>query len=117
MEAIIMHRLTVGAFVSALVLITPNLATAMEDQQELVVQVGDLDTTTEWGADRALHRIRKGAQDVCDAPPGLRSYDDRRAARACIQETMSRAVDDLADPMVATRFYGSRLYAHGGDRS
>jgi UrcA family protein len=117
MEAIIMHRLTVGAFVSALVLITPNLANALEDQQEVIVQVGDLDTTTESGADRALHRIRRAAQDVCDASPGLRSHEERRAARACIQDAMSRAVDDFGDPMVAARFNGGRLYAGRAERS
>lgn len=112
-----MHRLTVGAFVSALVLVTPNLAAASEEQQEVVVQVGDLDTATDRGADRALRRIRRAAQDVCDAAPGLRSHEDRLAARECIQDAMSRAVDDLGDPMVAARFNGSRLYARRGERS
>jgi len=112
-----MHRLTVGAFVSALVLVTPNLAAASDDQQQSVVQVGDLDTSTVRGADRALQRFRKAAQDVCDAAPAMRSRDDRLAARACIQDAMSRAVDDLGDPMVAARFNGSRLYARSGERS
>jgi UrcA family protein len=111
-----MHRLT-GALVSALVLATPNFAAALEDYQEAVVQVGDLDTTTERDADRALHRMRKAAQDVCDAPPALRSHDDRRAARACIEDAMSRAVDEFGDPTVAARFYGSRSYARSGEQS
>ena len=106
-----MHRLTVGAFVSALILITPDMAVALEEQQKAEVQVGDLDTTSERGADRALYRIRRAAQDVCDAPSGMRSRDDRLAGRVCIQEAMSRAVDELGDPMVAAKFNGSRLYA------
>ncbi|HET9230302.1 MAG TPA: UrcA family protein [Vitreimonas sp.] len=111
-----MHRLT-GALVSALVLATPNFAAALEDYQKVVVQVGDLDTTAEQDADRALHRMRRAAQDVCDAPPAMRSYDDRRAAQACVEDAMSRAVDDFGDPAVAARFYGGRLYARSGERS
>jgi UrcA family protein len=112
-----MYRSTVGAVVAALVLITPNLARASEDQQEVVVRVGDLDTTTERGADRALLRIRRAARDVCDVSPGRRSLEDRLSARACVQDAMARAVADLGDPMVAARFNGAPRYARIGEQS
>jgi UrcA family protein len=117
MEAIIMHRSTVSAFVLALVLITPSLALADEPQQEVVVRLDGVDTTTDSGAERALRRIRRAAEDVCDASPGLRSYAERVAARACVHDAMSRAVDDLGDPLVAAKFNGSRAYAASGVRS
>lgn len=111
-----MHRLTVSVFVSALVFILPARADAQE-QQEAVVSLRDIDTATEGGADRALHRIRRAAQDVCDAIRALRAFDDRIAARTCVREAMTRAVDDLGDPIVAARFNGRRLYARRGERS
>jgi UrcA family protein len=117
MEAIIMHRSTVSAFVLALVLITPSLAHAEEAQQEVVVRLGDIDPTTERGAEHALRRIRRAAEDVCDASPGLRPYAERVAARACIHDAVSRAVDDLGDPLVAAKFNGDRVYATRGVRS
>jgi UrcA family protein len=112
-----MQRLT-GAFVSALVLISPTLAIAQEAPlQEAVVNLGDLDTATDRGATRALHRIRRAAEDVCDASTGRRTYQERAATRACVRDAMSRAVDELGEPMVAAKFNGDRQYAGSGARS
>ncbi len=112
-----MNRSTVIAVALALTLCTPSLAHAQAPEQRALVRVGDLGTSTDRGADRALSRIRRAAQEVCDAPPGLRLYDDRVAARACVHNAMSRAVDDLGDPTVAARFNGGRIYAAAGARS
>jgi UrcA family protein len=106
----------VCAFVLALVLITPSLAVADEPQQ-VVVRLDDLDTTTERGAEQALRRIRRAAENVCGASPGLRPHTERAAARACVHDAMSRAVDDLGDPLVAAKFNGGRVYAASGVRS
>lgn len=112
-----MQRLTVSALVSALVLIAPNIAEAAEEQQEAVVTFGDLDMMTERDAARALHRIRRAAEDVCDAAPGLQTMDVRIATRACVQDAMARAVEGLANPLVLAQFNGRRLYARRGDRA
>lgn len=112
-----MHRSTLGAVASALVILSPTLAKAEEQQQEVVVRVSDLDTTSDRGASRALLRIRRAAEDVCDASPGLRRHEERAAARECVNEAMSRAVTDLGDPMVAAKFNGHRLYARSSERS
>lgn len=113
-----MHRSTLGAFVSALVIISPALAKADEQQQqEVVVRVNDLDTASDRGASRALMRIRRAAEDVCDAAPGVRPFEERIAIRECVSEAMSRAVADLGDPTVAAKFNGHSVYARGAERS
>jgi UrcA family protein len=112
-----MQRLT-GAIVAALVLITPALAEAQETlQQEVVVNFGDLDVSTDRDAARALHRIRRAAEDVCDASTGRRTHEDRVATRACMRDAMGRAVDDLGSAAVTARFSGDRVFAGGGVRS
>jgi UrcA family protein len=112
-----MQRLT-GAFVSTLILVSPALAVAQDAPQQAVeVNFGDLNMTTDGGATRALHRIRRAAEDVCDASTGRRTYEDRIATRACVRDAMSRAVDELDSPTVAAKFNGNRQYARSGERS
>jgi UrcA family protein len=112
-----MQRLTC-AFVSALILVSPTLAVAQEAPQQAVeVNFGDLNLTTDRGADRALHRIRRAAEDVCDVTTARLSAEDRIAARACVRDAMGRAVDELGNPQVAAKFSGSRQYALGAQRS
>jgi len=112
-----MQRLTC-AFVSALVLVSPTLAVAQEAPQQAVeVNFGDLNLATDRGSDRALHRIRRAAEDVCDASTGRRTYEDRIATRACVRDAMGRAVDDLGNAQVAAKFNGNRQYARRGERS
>lgn len=112
-----MHRSTLGAVASALVILSPALAKAEEPQQQVVVHMGDLDTSSDRGASRALMRIRRAAEDVCDAGPALRRFEERVAIRECVNDAMSRAVADLGDPIVAAKFNGHRLYARSSERS
>lgn len=107
--------LTVSALF-ALVLVAPSFAQAAEEQREVVVRLGDLDMTTERGASRALHRIRRAAQDIC-SPVGPQTFDLRIATRACVQDAMARAVQDLANPLVSAQFNGADIYAQRGGRA
>lgn len=112
-----MSRSTLGAFVSALIILTPNIAAAGETNKDVAVSLEGIDTSSTQGADHALRRIRNAAENACDVQPGLQSYSERRAARACVNEAVAKAVDDLADPVVTARYRGARSYASAGARS
>jgi UrcA family protein len=112
-----MQRLTVGAVVAALVLIAPDAANASEMRSQVEVSLADVDTATDRGAAQALRRIRDAAEAACDVRPGLQPYHERAAARACVAEAVSRAVDDLGNPLVTARHRGGRTYASAGERS
>ena len=112
-----MHRLTVGAFVSALILITPDIVQGAEMQNQVEVNLEGIDTSSDRGADQAQRRIRHAAEAACGARTGAQPYSERRQARACADEVVSDAVDALADPMVTARYRGIRNYAQSGERS
>jgi UrcA family protein len=117
METTTMHRLTVGAFASALFVVTPSLAAGGETQKQVEVSFADIDTTTDRGADHALRRIRRAAEAVCEVRTGLQPAGERAQARACVNEAVENAVSNLADPMVTARYRGLRTYARRGERS
>jgi UrcA family protein len=112
-----MQRSTVVAVVAALVLIAPNAARAAELRKQVEISLVDIDTTTGRGADQALRRIRDAAEEACDVRPGLQPYHERAAARACVAEAVSQAVDDLGNPVVTARHRGNRSFASAGERS
>jgi UrcA family protein len=112
-----MQRLTLGAFVSALIVLTPNIARAADVEQQARVTLSDLDTGTALGADRALHRIRSAAREVCGATFSRQSFAWRNATEACVDDAMTRAVEELGDPLVSARFSGAQLYARRGEVS
>src|SRR5690349_5367097 len=104
----VMDRLVVGALASALFIVTPNLAKASEVEKNVEVSLAGIDTSTDRGADHALRRIRHAAEGACDFSPALRSRPEQRQARACIDEAVSRAVDELDAPKVTERYRGNR---------
>lgn len=112
-----MSRSTLGAFVSALIILTPGMAAAGETDKNIEVSLEGIDTSSTQGADHALRRIHNAAQDACDVQTGLQSYAERRAARACVNDAVAKAVEDLADPVVTARYRGARSYARAGERS
>ena len=112
-----MSHLTLGVFVSALILVTPGIVQGAEIRKQIEVNLEGIDTTSDHGADQALRRIRHAAEAVCGVRTGVRPYDERRQARACVDEAVSDAVDTLSDPMVTARYRGGRAYAQSGARS
>lgn len=88
-----------------------SVATAQAEpaQREVVVRYGDLDLTREEGAQALLHRLEHAVEQVCSVRNT--SFRDRRAvraARACAEETMSRALAQVEAPMVQTLFAARR---------
>ena len=112
-----MHRLTLGAFVSALILVTPGIVQGAEMQDKVEINLEGIDTSSDRGADQALRRIRHAAEAACGVRPGAQPLSERRQARACVDEVVSDAVDVLGDPAVTARYRGARDYAQSGERS
>jgi len=111
-----MQRATIGVVVAALVLIAPH-ADAVEMQRQVEVSLAGVDTSSDGGADEALRRIRDAAEEACDVRRGPQPLAERRAARACVAEAVSQAVDNLGDPQVTARHRGNRTYASSSARS
>ncbi|HET9161062.1 MAG TPA: UrcA family protein, partial [Caulobacteraceae bacterium] len=75
---------------------TPALAA--EDTVVLRVKTADLDLQTQAGAQKALSRITRAAQNVCTIPDSrtrTRQIDER-----CFEDMTRRAVADLKAPVV-----------------
>jgi UrcA family protein len=115
---IVMQLVTVGALASVLALAAPGIAEAAELQEaQAIVSFAGIDTSSEVGADQALHRIRAAAREACGADFGRQTSARRNLTAACVDDAMARAVGDLGAPAVAARFYGDRIYAERGARS
>lgn len=113
-----MQLVTIGALASALALAAPGVADAAELQEgQAIVSFAGVDTSSEAGADEALHRIRAAAREACSADFGRQTTARRNLTEACVDDAMTRAVNDLGNANVAARFYGDRVYAERGARS
>lgn len=113
-----MRTLTLSALVSAVVLIAPAQARAERPlERQVLVRLGDLDTSNVADASNALYRIRRAAEDVCAASAGRRSLQESRDARACVRDATARAIDALGNPAVAARFNRGRAFAQNSERS
>jgi len=84
-----------AAFIAAA--IGPGAATAAfagppNDQITIQVSVGDLNLSSEAGAQAALARIHHAAQDICGDDGNRTSLTDQAKLRACIDSTVERAM-------------------------
>jgi UrcA family protein len=64
------------------------------------VYLGDLDLSTNTGAEKAVSRIHRAARDVCGPDTDLRAFDSRRLYDQCVSQAEGRAVTSLDMPMV-----------------
>jgi len=110
----VMLRVSLGVFVtaSALALAAPSIAAAESPQKQ--VDLSGIDLSTDRGAERALRRLENAAEEMCGVRTGLQPVSERRAAQACVSETMADAVDNLNVPRVTARFEQTRAYAAVG---
>lgn len=94
-----MNRILI-AVVAAASLATPAVA---QDQYEVRIAYGDLNLSTESGADQMLERIRDAAEDVCDI--GSATVGVRMEERACEAAFTRNALAEL------NRAAPQRMYA------
>ena len=72
------------------------------------VRVGDLNLSTEQGADTALRRIRRAAQYVCGDGSNAHVLWTAASYRSCVRQAQDKAIADLRSPMVTARANGSK---------
>jgi len=78
-------------------------ATATADLPSVTVKYGDLNLSTDEGAQRLYGRIAQAARTVCavQLPRNLKAM---AASRACEAEAIARAVSDVQSPGLAATF-------------
>ena len=84
------------------VLSLPRAATAAQPETtapRIVVHYGDLDLTTQAGAEELYRRIAQAAHDVCPRPG--RALTSLMATQACRRDALARAVDSMHNGMLA----------------
>jgi UrcA family protein len=70
------------------------------EQVSTKVYLGDLDLTTNTGAQAAMSRIDRAARKVCGPDQDWRQFDSRRLYDQCVSQAEDRAVASLDMPMV-----------------
>jgi UrcA family protein len=65
------------------------------------VKLADLDLANPAGAAASLRRIHQAAKEICGPDESFRPFELGRIYRACIKDTVDRAVDRLGNPMVS----------------
>ncbi len=88
--------------IMAVIALSATAATAQAETAQMRVHVGDLNLTTEAGAQRALFRIKIAAREFC-APP-LEILNTPSADR-CRRELIAKAVRQLDAPMVTALWF------------
>ena len=101
-----MQRTLLITFAAALIL-APGVVHAQENRDTVRIEIGDIDTSSQQGAERMLRRLRHAAEDVCDVRRGPRPLTEQQEASQCLRETMRLTVAQLGDPMV-TAAYAAR---------
>lgn len=96
-----------GAALGADVHITRD---AYGEVRAVAVHAADLDLMRSAGAQELLQRLQFAAVRVCDAETPERDLARLRFQRACVADTMNRAVASVSSPLV------QRLYAVSRDR-
>jgi len=94
-----MHRILFAATAALAVVASPAAA---QERYEVRIVYGDLDLSTQAGADRMLQRIGAAARDVCDTN-GLTTAL-RQQERVCANEFTRRALAEL-DRAVPQRMF------------
>jgi UrcA family protein len=98
------RRLRAGA--AALTVLCAGLAftapsLAVEDAVPLAVDYGDLDLSTERGAETLLRRIETAAERACGLRAGHnRDIELRRQMRACAESAIEEAVSRIDAPLL-----------------
>jgi UrcA family protein len=96
-----MKRISVILAASGLALTLAAPAQAETAGRQVEVRYGDLDLTGETGAEILLRRLEAAAARVCDAGnTSFRDFRAVRAARACAQDALSKAVASVDAPLV-----------------
>lgn len=95
-----MNRILSTAAAALALTVTP---VAAQERYEVRIAYGDLDLSTQAGADQMLERIRDAAQDVCDA--GRATVALRFEERACVNAFTRTALNEL------NRAAPQRMYA------
>ncbi len=67
------------------------------------INASGLNTSSNAGADRILRRFRMATRVACDVQFGARSSVEIAREQTCVDQTMQRAVSELASPTVALR--------------
>ncbi len=83
-----------------------RVAAAAPHGIQVVVHYADLDVTRPEGAKALLDRMRYASRKACGGQPDFLNFTAARAFKACMQDTMDRAVASLGNPLVAS-LYGA----------
>jgi UrcA family protein len=78
-----------------------SFASDSADVLQAKVQYGDLNVSSASGATTLYHRIRLAAQNVCH-PLDNRDFASQKLLAACVQQAMSRAVNEVNQPALFT---------------
>lgn len=96
---------TILITLAAALFIAPQAVQAQEPAT-VRVEIGDIDASSNAGADRLLRRLRHAVDQVCDVQTGLHTRRQLREASQCRRETMQQAVAQLDNPVVTARYQG-----------
>lgn len=87
------------------------VAAAEIDAPQQVVRVGDLNLRDPGGVAAAYGRLLWAAQRVC-AGADSADYWVRQSAKPCIAQAVSRAIDSIDAPLLATYAQARPLFRH-----
>lgn len=90
---------------SALLLALSAPAIAQNYESRLVT-FGDLNLSSDEGADVLIRRIEQASEAVCGDRAGPRPLSEHASVNACETETTEIAIHDVGHPRVTARFYG-----------
>jgi UrcA family protein len=74
------------------------------DGDAQVVTYGDLDLSTQSGAQRLLQRVKRAAESACDLDDAAFGVGPSRGEIKCQEETTARAVAQIGSPMVSSEY-------------
>jgi UrcA family protein len=106
-EGLSVSKLFLAAFAcgASVLIAAPVFAQpAIGTQRQVVVHFGDLDVTREEGARILLSRLEGATRVACGAASDSRDLTMVPIYRACLQDTMERAVADVHLPLVSGLF-------------
>ena len=91
---------------ASMLLTTAHAATNADGVREEVVKFGDLNLSNPEGVKALYRRVHAAAERVCETAGSPVLYE-RRAARACVQGAMDRAIERINAPAL-TRYAAER---------
>ena len=81
---------------------------ASADTQRISFQ--GIDASSPAGAHLMLERIRFAANDVCHVRSGPQQLWEKMQAKTCVENTVSRTVERLNNPMLTAELNGGDTY-------